>query len=114
MVGLMAKKITEVFIDDLTGAEIAEGKSETLAFALEGQHYVIDLGPESANGLRSALTPYIAAARNLGRSGAPRKASSSAPTGEQSAARAWLIEQGVEVPSRGRLATDLIERYRNR
>ncbi len=110
----MAKKITEVLVDDLTGTEISEGRGQTLAFALEGQHYEIDLAPEHADDLRSLLTPYMAAGRNVGRSGSSRKPSSSAPSGEQSAARAWLVEQGVEVPSRGRLAANLIERYRNR
>jgi len=107
----MATKTTTLLVDDLTGAELQEGRGETLAFALEGQHYEIDLGPETANELRGLLTPYIAAGRRLGRGEVPKK---NAVSGEQAAARAWLTEQGIDVPARGRIAAELMERYRKR
>jgi hypothetical protein len=50
------------------------------------------------------------AARKTGRG----SATSSTPSCEQSAARAWLVEQGVDVPTRGRLSAEMLERYRAR
>ena len=108
----MAKRISTVLIDDLTGAELGEGAA-TVSFALEGIGYEIDLAPASAADLREALAPFILAGRKLGRA-SHKTASMSAPAGEQSAARTWLLEQGVDVPSRGRLSTALLERYRGR
>lgn len=108
----MAKRTTTIVIDDLTGAELGDDAA-TLTFALEGVAYEIDLAPASAADLREALEPFIDAARKVGRTGRG-SASSSAPTGEQSAARVWLLEQGVDVPSRGRLSAELLERYRAR
>ena len=108
----MAKRTTTVLIDDLTGAELGDD-AVTVTFALEGTAYEIDLAPASAADLREALEPFIGAARKTGRTGRG-SATSSAPTGEQSAARAWLLEQGVDVPSRGRLSAELLERYRAR
>ncbi len=108
----MAKRTTTVLIDDLTGAELG-ADAVTVTFALEGAAYEIDLAPDTAADLRESLEPFIDAARKVGRPGRG-SASSSAPAGEQSAARAWLLEQGVEVPSRGRLSTELLERYRAR
>ncbi len=108
----MAKRTTTVLIDDLTGAELGDD-AVTVTFALEGAAYEIDLAPASVADLREALEPFIDAARKVGRGGR-RSATSSAPSGEQSAARAWLVAQGVDVPSRGRLSVELLERYRAR
>lgn len=108
----MAKRTSTIVIDDLTGAELG-AEAATVKFALEGVAYEIDLAPASAAGLREALEPFIGAARLSGRAGRG-SATSSAPAGEQPAARAWLVAQGVDVPSRGRLSTELLERYRTR
>lgn len=37
-----------------------------------------------------------------------------APSGEQSAARAWLVDQGDDVPARGRLSAELLDPYHAR
>ena len=108
----MAKRTSTIIIDDLTGAELGDD-AVTVTFALEGAAYEIDLAPASATDLREALEPFIDVARKVGRAG-HGSAASSAPTGEQSSARAWLVEQGVDVPSRGRLSAELLERYRAR
>jgi len=112
-VGSMAKRTSTIVIDDLTGAELGDDAT-TVTFALDGAAYEIDLAPAAAEDLREALHPFISAARKTGCIGRSRRASSStsAPAGEQSAARAWLLEQGVEVASRGRLSAELLERYR--
>lgn len=108
----MAERTSTIVIDDLTGAELGDD-AVTVTFALEGTLYEIDLAPGSAAELREALEPFIDAARKTGRTGRG-SATSSAPAGEQSAARAWLIEQGVDVPSRGRFSAENLERYRAR
>jgi len=108
----MAKRTTTVLIDDLTGAELGDD-AVTVTFALEGAAYEIDLAPASAADLREALEPFIDAARKVGRA-SRGSSTSSAPSGEQSAARAWLLDEGVDVPSRGRLSAELLERYRAR
>lgn len=108
----MAQRISTIITDDLTGAEVGDD-AVTVTFALEGTAYEIDLAPSSAAGLRESLEPFIGAARRTGRAGRA-SATSMAPAGEQSAARAWLLEQGVDVPSRGRLSAELLERYRAR
>lgn len=108
----MAKRTVTIVTDDLTGAELG-GDVVNVTFALEGAAYEIDLAPSSAADLREALKPFINAAHTVNRSNR-RSAATSAPAGEQSAARAWLLEQGVDVPSRGRLSAELLQRYRTR
>jgi len=96
----------------MTGAELgADAVSVTLA--LEGTANAVDLAPASAADLREELEPILGAARNVGRTGRG-SAASSAPTGEQAAALAWLVGKGVDVPSRGRLSAELLERHRAR
>lgn len=108
----MAKRTSTIVIDDVTGAELG-ADAVTVTFALEGTAYEIDLAPSTVADLRVELAPFIEVARKVGRSGRG-SATSSAPTGEQSTARAWLREQGVDVPSRGRLSAELLDRYRAR
>ncbi len=108
----MAKRASTVVIDDLTGAELGDD-AVTVMFALEGVAYEIDLAPSAAADLRESLQPFVSAARKIGRAGRSTAASST-PAGEQAAARAWLLEHGVDVPSRGRLSAELLERYRTR
>ena len=55
----MAQKIQVLLIDELDGGE-AEG---TVRFGLDGVEYEIDLSAEHAEALRSALAPFISAAR---------------------------------------------------
>lgn len=109
----MGMRIVTTFTDDITGAEISEQDVRTVQFSLEGAGYAIDLGPDSAAELREELAPFVAAARRQPAKG-KKRAASSAPAGEQSAARAWLIEQGIDVPARGRVSAELLERYRSR
>lgn len=111
-VGDMAKRTSTVLIDDLTGAALGND-AVTVSFAFGGAAYEIDLAPSAAAELREALQPFIGAARKTGRAGRG-SASSTVPAGEQSAARAWLLEQGLDVPSRGRLSAEPLERYRAR
>ncbi len=111
----MAKRTSTIVIDDLTGAELG-ADAATVTFALDGATYEIDLAPAAADELRDALAPFTRAARKVGRTARGRRAASStsAPAGEQTAARTWLLEQGIDVPSRGRLSAELLERYRTR
>ncbi len=103
----MITRTSTIVVDDLTGAQLGDD-AVTVTFALEGVAHEIDLAPAAAADLRQVLEPLIGATRKVGRAGRG-SASTSAPAGEQSAARAWLLEQGVAVPSRGRLSAELLE-----
>src|SRR4051812_41204704 len=50
---LMAQRVEVVLIDDVDGGEAAE----TVAFALDGANYEIDLSEENAAKLRDGLAP---------------------------------------------------------
>ena len=123
----MAQRVNVVLVDDLDGQEA----TETVAFALDGAQYEIDLSAENADKLREALAPYIGHARRAnssngrkrssqgsgGRSSGSRSGSGSGSSSGSSDApsaaeiRSWAKENGFEVPGRGRVSSEVREAY---
>ncbi len=110
-VHFMAKKIIEQYVSDLSGAEMPEGSS-SLRFAFDGRSYEIDLTPEERADFESAIRLYIAAARPTAppRPGAARAARATDGP-DPKVVRAWAVENGHEVPQRGRIPAAIIEAY---
>jgi len=109
-------QITQVkLVDDLDGGEAAE----SLAFSLDGKSYEIDLSDTHAAALRDAFAPFITNARRAGMG--PKVASRqrmSMRTGrareETAAIREWANANGLEVSTRGRISSTVLEAYENR
>lgn len=109
----MAQQVVVSLIDDING-DVA---NETVAFALDGKSYEIDLSDANANKLREALAEYIEAARRP--SGTNRRGSSSgapvrrpAVSREQNQAiRDWARNRGMKVSDRGRIPADVTAAY---
>ena len=106
----MAQKIQVLLIDDLDGSE-AEG---TVRFGLDGTEYEIDLSAEHAEALRSALAPFIGAARRSRAAGRPARGGRRAGAGglDTAEVREWARAQGIEVKDRGRIPADVVERFK--
>ena len=58
----MARQVITSFTDDLDGSEA----SGTVAFALNGREYEIDLSSDNAQKLKAVLEPFVTAARRAG------------------------------------------------
>ncbi|HEX3812127.1 MAG TPA: Lsr2 family protein [Mycobacteriales bacterium] len=111
----MAKRV--VLVDDIDGGDA----DETVAFALDGESYEIDLSKKNAAALRQLLAEYVAAARSTESAPAPTRApvdanGSRAPYApidrEQAAAiRTWARRKGHDVSDRGRIPSRLVELY---
>jgi len=114
----MARKTTIVLEDDLTGQVLEEGHGETVAFALDGQSYEIDLSGDNVGQLRADLGRYVDAARKVstsrsGASGRRTTGGGSSVSGRRDtgAIRAWARENGHEVSERGRIPSSVVEAY---
>ena len=117
----MATITTVSLVDDLDGTSAAE----TVAFALDGANYEIDLTDKNAKKLRDSLANYIGHARRIdggrrsasgrGAKAKPAKGKSSArtaPDREQTAAiREWARAAGYEVSERGRLSAAVLDAF---
>ncbi|WP_299952616.1 Lsr2 family protein [uncultured Modestobacter sp.] len=113
----MARKTTIVLEDDLTGRVLEEGHGETVAFALDGQSYEIDLSEANSAQLRADLSRYVDAGRKTsaqrGGTQGRKGASSSAAAGRKDTGeiRTWARENGHEVSERGRIPSSIVEAY---
>lgn len=105
----MAQRVHIVLTDDLDQSEAAE----TITFALDGSTYEIDLSTENAAKLRETVQPYIAVARrSTGRAKAgTRRRVSVGGAASATEIRAWAVEQGMQVSSRGRVSADVRAAY---
>jgi len=96
--------------DDIDGKPAAE----TVSFGLDGRSFEIDLSERNARALRKDLAPWVAAARRVsGRR--PRGARGSGGSGsgvDPRAVRAWAASNGIEVSPRGRISSEVLEKYR--
>lgn len=108
----MAKRTIEVFHDDLDGSEGAS----TVKFGLDGKSYEIDLSEAHEKELRKALEKYVGAATQVSGQNATATSRRKYGTGpvrrDTKHIREWLREQGVEISDRGRIPTDLMNRYK--
>jgi hypothetical protein len=103
----MAMRQTKV--DDLDGSEAGV---KTIAFALGGASYEIDLSPSNADTLREALAPFTTAGRLVANTDKGRPAGRArARTGQAATVRAWARDNGYTVPDRGRLPKDVTDAY---
>jgi hypothetical protein len=107
----MAQRVVTQLISDLSAEEIQDGKGETIAFSYRGVNYTIDLTNDEASGFDSAIAEYVA---NANRVGGRRRRAPGRPASEYSAkeVRTWAKEQGIEVPDRGRIPFEILEKYR--
>jgi hypothetical protein len=110
------KEVTIAVVDDFDGSEAAE----TVKFSIDGKGYEIDLSKPNANELRRALRPYVERARGSRRTGASRAKSKSARAGggrtegyDRTVVRAWAKANRIKVAPRGRIANDVVQKWRS-
>lgn len=110
----MARKVEVRLVDDLDGGEA----EDTLAFALDGTDYEIDLSNGNAARLRDALAPYVQAARKT----VPPSRQRAKATGRKAATkdgpntaevREWAKTHGIEISHRGRIPTDVYVKFQD-
>jgi hypothetical protein len=107
---VVAKEMLTVVRDDFDGSK---GASE-ITFGLDSVTYVIDLSPKNEEKLRQLLNPYLDVATRVREEHAGRGhgATRMGPDKQRNGAiRRWAIDQGVELPQRGRIAGAVIAAY---
>lgn len=108
----MAQKVLVQLVDDLDGS--TSDDVTTVQFGLDGAEYEIDLGSPNAERLRKIFDEYVRSARRTGgrlRRGAPGRSGSSG-SDEAAQVRQWAAENGLELATRGRIPSHVIEQYR--
>jgi hypothetical protein len=111
----MAKATVEVLVDDLDGSEGAE----TVRLGWNGEWRELELSKRNVASLSRALDRYWNAARPVSEDGQPsrrrrpstRKSRSTTARRDPKLIRAWATENGIAVPARGRIPSDVERRY---
>lgn len=112
----MAQQTILELVDDLDGGQA----DESVAFALDGVEFVIDLSAANAARLRDTLAEYVGHARRTGgrtaRGRAGRTRSTNGSNGSNGkpdvqAVREWARSQGETVADRGRVPQTLLTRF---
>lgn len=133
----MAERIVRILVDDLDQTEIVDGSGGSIKFALRDTAYTIDLNEANAAKLEEALAPFIAAAtrtpgtddkrersatkkiqsrvtrrspRSTRRTNA-RSSKRSTARASNTEIRAWAIENGHSVSSKGRISRSVVDAY---
>ena len=102
----MATKVLTTLQDDIDGSDA----TQTVRFALDGVEYEIDVSDRNANRLRNSLSEFIAHGRRVGGRRGQMPASSSDV--DTKAVRKWAEANGIEINARGRIPTDVVERFK--
>lgn len=108
----MAQKHVVHLIDDLTG----DDATETVAFALDGARYEIDLSADNAARLRDTLGIYIAKARRPSRTpvrpgAATSRRGTRADRQHTAAIRQWARNNGLQIGDKGRIPSSIVAAY---
>ncbi|HET7475050.1 MAG TPA: Lsr2 family protein [Dermatophilaceae bacterium] len=107
----MAQRTRVVMVDDITGEPIAEGRGETVLFAVDGVTYQIDLEQQEARKLRDTLDYYASHARRTGgRRTTPTRLTITREY-DTKTVRRWAQARGLDVPARGRIPHAVIEAF---
>ena len=106
----MAQKTILELVDDLDGGPA----DESVAFALDGVEFVIDLSAANAARLRDTLAEFVGHARRTGgRKSRGRVATNGNGNAKPDvqAVREWARSQGETVADRGRVPQALVMRF---
>jgi hypothetical protein len=103
----VAQRTVVELTDDTDGKPAAE----TVTFGLDGKTFEIDLSEKNAKALRKALEPWVGAARRVSGRKARNAPSSSGSGVDSKAVRAWAASNGIELSARGRIPSEVVEKY---
>src|SRR5215211_1772090 len=111
----MAKATVEMLVDDLDGSEA----SETIRLGWNGEWRELELSQKNLAALARAFDRYWNAGRPVGSDGTARRPSTRTRARRRSrkvardprAIRAWATENGITVPSRGRIPGGIEQQY---
>ena len=112
---MMAREVIEKLVDDLDGGEA----TESVAFALDGTSFVIDLSKKNAAAFRKLFDRYVKAGRRSSPVGGRRRKAAASTNGSKqkrgfdiAELREWAGAHDVTVPARGRIPQAVVDQYK--
>lgn len=106
----MARREVTQFFDDFDNTALSHDEVNIVEFAVNGIDYTMELSEKNLQKFQAAVDPYIAVARRTPRT-ATRKPNSNASLNRNKRIREWAQANNIEVSKRGRIASDVIEKF---
>jgi hypothetical protein len=106
----MATQTITRLIDDIDGSPA----ERTVRFSVDGDEYEIDLAAPGIEQLRTALEPWVSAARKVTARRRTRTTGKAATKDEMAAIRTWAKANGHAVADRGRIPAEVVTAYQSR
>lgn len=109
----MATRTVILRVSDLSGEELGDAGT-TITFSLGSDQYLIDLSDKEVSAFYDVLAPYTQAATKIGGRGVRKSGATAKPATDvdTKAVRKWAEANGIEVSARGRIAADVIEKFK--
>lgn len=96
-----------VLVDDMDGGDA----ETTIAFALNGEGYSMDLSNKNAETFYAALAPWLAIATRNKTARETTVQNHLAGVEQRAAIREWAIKQGMDISTRGRIPQEITDEY---
>lgn len=108
----MARREVTQYFDDLDDSPLADADVNVIDFSIGGVDYTMELGPKNKQKFEDAVAPFVSAARRLPKNASARKSSVSTNNAARNKRiREWAIDNNIAVSKRGRIASDVIEKF---
>lgn len=89
-----------------------EGGADAYVFGFASEFYTADLCPADAAALEQAIEPYVSVGTPVSARDVGRLANGNGGGYEPSVVRAWAQANGIAVGSQGRVAADVVDKWR--
>lgn len=96
-----------VLVDDMDGGTA----DVTIAFALNGEGYSMDLSNKNAEAFYAALNPWLHIATRIKLAKEATVQSYLVGVEQRAAIRQWAIEKGMDISPRGRIPQEITDEY---
>ena len=108
----VAQKVSVTFACDYDSKEIPNGEHLTRAFSLDGRDYEIDLCERHSQKFDEVLKRFADRARKVSTKMGRTKRRTTEHRRRSAEIRAWAKRSGMEVSERGRIPTQIIDKYK--
>ena len=108
----MAQKVSVTYACDYDKKEIPRGQERTRVFGLDRQDYEIDLCKKHSDKLDEVVGKYLPYARKAAGRAGRRRRRTAAHRQRSAQIRAWAKSRGLQVSDRGRIPSDVVNKYK--
>ena len=107
----VAQKVSVTFACDYDRKEIPSGEQLTRAFSLDGRDFEIDLCEKHSQKFDEVMKRFAEKARKVSTRVGRTKRRTTAHRRRSAEIRAWAKRSGMEVSERGRIPSQVIQKY---